>query len=96
MDFKVIQTAINPTTGLTELEQRCMDGLMIAYASWLKLERQHPDEMRGFVDAIHRIQDLLAVRVIRRHYPNGWPTHKVKPPITPEASDGMRKPGGAG
>lgn len=38
-----------------------------------KCDRQHPDEMRDFVDGIHRCQDALAVRIARRHYPIGWP-----------------------
>lgn len=70
---------VNPKTGLTPLEQDCMDGLIASYNAFLKMERQHPDEMRDFVDAVHRIQDILAVRVIRRLYPEGWPTHIQKP-----------------
>lgn len=65
-------------TGLTDLEQECMDGLMASYSAWLQLERQHPDELRDFVDAVHKIQDLLALRVVRRCFPEGWTTHVVK------------------
>lgn len=52
---------IDSKTGLNELEKICMEKLMDCYGAWLKLERQHPDELRDFVDAVHRIQDLLAV-----------------------------------
>jgi hypothetical protein len=69
---------VNQKTGLDPLEQDCMDGLVAAYNAFSKTERQHPDEMRDVVDAIHRIQDILAVRVIRRLYPEGWPTHIQK------------------
>lgn len=69
---------VNPKTGLNPSEQDCMDGLVAAYNAFCKTERQHPDEMRDVVDAIHRIQDILAVRVARRLYPEGWPTHIQK------------------
>lgn len=67
-----------PNNGLDPLEQECMDGLMAAYDAWLRMERQHPDEIRDFVDPLHRLQDLLAVRVVRNIFPKGWPTHKIK------------------
>ena len=51
---------------------------MKSYGEFLEMERQHPDEMRDFVDCIHRIQDILAVRIVRRSYPEYWPTHKIE------------------
>lgn len=59
--------------GLTESEGEVMDALVTAWNKFCGLERQHPDETRDFADGIHRCQDLLAVRVARRAYPNGWP-----------------------
>jgi hypothetical protein len=59
--------------GLTKSEQAVMDSMMIAYEKFLQLERQHPDELRDFVDGIHKCQDVLALRVVRRTYPIGWP-----------------------
>lgn len=59
--------------GLTESEGRVMDALVEAFNEFSKLERQHPDELRNFVDGIHRCQDVLAVRIARREYPQGWP-----------------------
>ncbi len=62
--------------GLTPGEQMVMDKLIECYAAFLKLDREHPDEMRDFVDGIHRIQGVLAMRIVRRCYPEGWPTYK--------------------
>ena len=58
--------------GLTDEEGEVMDALCEAVDAWNELERQHPDEDRDFYDAIHRLQDLLAVRVMRRLYPKAW------------------------
>jgi hypothetical protein len=51
-----------------------MDALAAAAEGFNELEKQHPDEGADFFAAIHRAQDLLAVRICRRHYPEGWPT----------------------
>ena len=64
--------------GLTEEEQKCMSSLGDCHNQFLKLERQHPDELRDFVDGIHKIQGILAMRVVRRVYPEGWPIKKLK------------------
>lgn len=63
---------INPKTGLTELEQKCMDSLLDCHKYFFQLEEQHPDDPKDFVIAMHRIQDLLAIRIVRRLYPEGW------------------------
>jgi len=69
---------IDTKTGFTEAEARCHDSLMVSCQEFIDLPRQHPDEMRDFVDAVHRIQDLLAVRIVRREYPGGWTTYEIK------------------
>jgi len=64
--------------GLTDTEGEVMDALKEAVRMFDSLERQHPDEMRDFLDGIHRCQDQLAVRVCRRVFPSGWPTYTRK------------------
>jgi len=49
-----------------------MDHLCWAVDAFEELEMQHPDERNEFYAAVHRIQDLMAVRIARRHYPKGW------------------------
>lgn len=63
-------------TGLTGEEDKCMNALVEAYNCYLKLSRNHPNELSEFVNGLHRLQDLLAVRIVRRHYPEGWPSYK--------------------
>jgi hypothetical protein len=64
--------------GLSPDEQAIMDKLMAAYEAFLKLDREHPDELREFVDGIHRCQDVLGMRVLRRAVPTGWPTYRCE------------------
>jgi hypothetical protein len=52
-----------------------MDALTDAVEAYSELEQQHPDEPADFIAAIHRLQDLLAVRLARRLYPDGWVTY---------------------
>jgi hypothetical protein len=59
--------------GLTTDEGKVSDALVEAVQAFAALDRQHPDELRDFVDGIHKCQDQLAVRIVRRHYPKGWP-----------------------
>lgn len=52
-----------------------MDALIAAAECFNELEEQHPNEVDEFFAAIHRAQDMLAVRICRRAYPEGWPTY---------------------
>ena len=61
--------------GLTHAEGITMDALCNAAVAFARLPPEHPSELSDFIDAIHRCQDLLAVRIARRHYPEGWPTN---------------------
>jgi len=62
--------------GLYPDEQSVMDNLMSVYEAFLKLDREHPDEIREFVDEIHLYQNILGMRALRRAYPTGWPTYR--------------------
>lgn len=62
--------------GLTDQEGKVMDALIAAWNEFVKLEQQHPNELTDFSDGIHRCQDLLAIRIARREYPEGWPIKK--------------------
>jgi hypothetical protein len=63
--------------GLTDDEGIVLDHLVSAYEAFGRLEPQHPDEEAEFRGGIHRCQDLLAVRIARRAFPEGWPTYGV-------------------
>ncbi len=63
--------------GFTDAEQRCHDALMDCYRLYLELPRQHPNEIQEFGYAVHLIQGLLGMRILRRDHSEGWPTHEV-------------------
>jgi hypothetical protein len=67
-------------SGLTKQEIKVMGKICEALSEWIKLEKQHPNETQDFVNAIHSIQYLLAMRVIRRGYPKYWITHRIVEP----------------
>lgn len=58
--------------GLTNEEGWVMDALVDAANIYAELPVEHPSESYEFVAAIHRAQDLLAIRIARREYPEGW------------------------
>ena len=67
---------LKQVSGLTDQESLVMDSISQGYNEWLKLEMTHPCEMQDFVNAIHNIQSILAMRVIRKNYPEYWLTYK--------------------
>lgn len=77
--------------GLTEAEGEVMDALCEAVAAFDQLEAQHPSEALDFYGAIHRAQDLLAVRIARRHYPEGWVSYTAGDVLLGSA-DGLSDP----
>lgn len=83
-EVQQMRDEIDPVSGWTLAEKRCHDALMRAYQEFIDLPRQHPDEMRDFVDPLHRLQDLLAVRIVRRVFPQGWPTHDMEGTSCPD------------
>jgi hypothetical protein len=60
--------------GLTDAEGKVMDLLTEAAMRFARLPTEHPSDLQDVIDAVHRCQEILAVRVVRRHYPQGWPT----------------------
>lgn len=58
--------------GLTIGEGAVMDALVSAWNAYAALPAQHPADQAEFRHGIHRCQDLLAVRIARRHFPKGW------------------------
>ena len=62
--------------GLTDSEGDVMDSLVTAWNKFVGLEKQHPSELSDFADGIHKCQNLLAVRIARREFPDGWPIKK--------------------
>lgn len=62
-----------PNDMITSDELSVLDGLADAAGAYFRLPVQHPNEQREFGDAIHRAQDLIAVRVARAACPSVFP-----------------------
>lgn len=59
--------------GLTEQEGVVMDSLVNAWNEYIKLEKEHPSDLEIFGNGIHTCQQMLAMRIVRRDYPLGYP-----------------------
>jgi hypothetical protein len=53
-------------------EERVLLSLSDAWNGYARLDVYHSDEPNEFRDAIHRCQDLIAVRIVRRLDPGTW------------------------
>ena len=58
-------------TGLTPDERLIVDAVVSAWNHFLALDVT-ADDARDFRDAVHTIQRLMAVRAMRREYPEYW------------------------
>lgn len=61
--------------GLIKDEGEIMDLLAKAFNKFTELEITHPSERDDFIDGIHECQQVLMNRVLRRDYPNGYPSY---------------------
>ena len=64
---------VSLTTGLTPEEDVILDHLVQAWTGFIKLEKQHPNEFDDFAKAMNQCQSTLAMRAVRRTWPEGWP-----------------------
>jgi len=46
-----------------------MDLLVEAHNNFIELDKTHPMEITEWVSNLHKLQDLLGARVLRRDYP---------------------------
>lgn len=63
---------MHPASGLLPKEQAVMDHLVEATNEFARLPRTHPSDMEEFIDGMHRCQQLLAMRIVRRLYAGVW------------------------
>ena len=59
-------------SGLTGAELGVMEHLVAAWDGYVSLPVQHPADLGEFMGALHELQRLLAVRVVRREHPKYW------------------------
>lgn len=55
-----------------------MSLIVKAHNLFSQLETTHFTEMQEWVDAIHQLQHILGMRILRRDYPKVFPTYKNK------------------
>lgn len=57
-------------------EELTMKHLVSAYEEFSKLDQTNPNDIKDFVFHINALQRILGQRVLRRDYPNTFPTYK--------------------
>jgi hypothetical protein len=63
-------------TGFTYNEKEIMEKLVEAHALYIDLNKQHPSDMPEWANAIHDLQKLMAMRIVRREHPDIFPIHE--------------------
>jgi hypothetical protein len=79
------------TNPFTPQEDEIMNHLADAWNDFIKLEITHPDEKRDFANAIHTLQQIMVMRIVRRDYPMTFPSYNkegVNKMSTIELKDG--------
>ncbi len=51
---------------LTKQEKRVLIHLTDAWNEFIKLDTQHPEELKDFADGVHKCQYLIGMRIARR------------------------------
>ena len=63
---------------MNEEEKKVMNALVKAHNLYIKLESTHPIDNSDWCDAIHKLQDIISRRIVRRDYPKQFITIKKK------------------
>lgn len=58
-----------------DTEKEIMNSLVNAVNLFSKLKQTHPSDRKDFVDGIHICQKVLGMRILRRDYPENFPTY---------------------
>lgn len=58
-----------------EKEKEVSDALVKAFNMFSSLEQTHPSDIEEFQTAIHQLQQLIAMRILRRAMPEIYPTY---------------------
>ncbi len=69
---------------ITEKEKIVLQHLVDAHNEYIKLEQQHPNDIYDWVNSLHRLQDLIAIRVARKAEPTVFVTIKTSSEINTE------------
>lgn len=58
--------------GLADEEKAILGWIRHAHEQFIALPETHPSDLKDWVDAVHRLQNLVAFRVARRADPDYW------------------------
>jgi hypothetical protein len=61
---------------MTEDEKLIMEKIVEVYGLFVKMEQTHPSDIQEWVDAIHALQGIIGMRILRRDYPEIFATYK--------------------
>jgi hypothetical protein len=53
----------------SDQEQLVMDNIIKAHEEFMKLPRVFGSELQEWTEGVHKLQDILGLRVLRRDYP---------------------------
>lgn len=53
--------------------EEILNNLADVWNKFIKLEKQHPDELRDFTDGIHKCQGIISMRYARAYRPRLFP-----------------------
>lgn len=70
------ESKVSVKNGLDKLENDVSTALVSAWESYIKLEQSHPEDMHEFLNGIHICQKTLYMRILRRDYPQGYPSYQ--------------------
>ena len=60
----------------TKKEQEIMDKIIEIHNMYIELEKTHPSDLPEWVNSIHDLQKIMGMRILRREYPNTFPSYK--------------------
>lgn len=80
-----LEQGVIPDNGFTAEEVNVMNALVEAWENYSRLESTFPFDAGEFLEGIHRCQQVLSMRILRRDYPSAFPTVTTpKQPVVEE------------
>jgi len=59
-------------------EERVSNLILEAHEAFVDLEQTHPDDIKDWVQAVHSMQKIIGMRILRRDYPEQFSTIKTE------------------
>lgn len=61
---------------MNDKEKKIMEKLVEAHTLFTELKQTHPSDISEWVNNLHGLQKIIGMRIVRRDYPEDFPTHK--------------------